>query len=44
LQATAEKDPFDDAQLATMMKFARKGAEELIQKQKEVLKSLKLIQ
>jgi ribonuclease PH len=42
LQATAEKDPFDDAQLATMMKFARKGAEELIQKQKELLKSLKV--
>jgi ribonuclease PH len=42
LQATAEKDPFDDAQLATMMKFARKGAEELITKQKEVLKGLKL--
>src|SRR5437899_8004998 len=38
LQATAEKDPFDDEQLAKMMKFARKGCDELIAKQREVLK------
>lgn len=42
LQATAEQQPFDDAQLATMMKFARKGCEELIAKQRAVLKDLKL--
>src|SRR5437763_2392553 len=30
LQATAEKDPFDDAQLAELMKLAKKGCEELI--------------
>jgi ribonuclease PH len=38
LQATAEKDPFDDEQLAKMMKFARKGCDELIAKQRELLK------
>jgi ribonuclease PH len=42
LQATAEQNPFDEAQLATMMKFARKGCEDLIKKQKDVLKQLKL--
>jgi ribonuclease PH len=42
LQATAEQNPFDDAQLATMMKFARTGCEELIKKQKDVLKNLQL--
>src|SRR4051812_12076797 len=40
LQATAEKDPFDEEQLAKLMKFARKGCEELIAKQREVLKKL----
>src|SRR5207302_355198 len=38
LQATAEQDPFDDEQLAKMMKFARKGCEELIAIQRQVLK------
>ena len=38
LQATAEKDPFDDAQLSQLMKFAKKGCEELIAMQREVLK------
>jgi ribonuclease PH len=42
LQATAEQQPFDENQLATMMKFARKGCEELIKKQREILKQLKL--
>jgi ribonuclease PH len=42
LQATAEQNPFDEAQLATMMTFARKGCEDLIKKQKDVLKQLKL--
>jgi ribonuclease PH len=39
LQATAEKDPFDDAQLAQLMKLAKKGCTELIVMQREVLKS-----
>ena len=38
LQATAEKDPFDDAQLAQLMKLAKKGCEELISLQREILK------
>jgi ribonuclease PH len=42
LQATAEQHPFDETQLAQMMKFARKGCEELIAKQRDVLKGLKL--
>jgi ribonuclease PH len=37
LQATAEKDPFDDAQLAQLMKLAKKGCEELIAMQRKVL-------
>ncbi len=40
LQATAEHQVFDDAQLAKLMTFAKKGVHELIAKQKEVLKSL----
>src|SRR4051794_24059984 len=37
LQATAEKDPFDDAQLAQLIKLAKKGCEELIAMQRKVL-------
>jgi ribonuclease PH len=40
LQATAEHQVFDDAQLAKLMTFAKKGVHELIAKQKEVLKGL----
>ncbi|HUQ50406.1 MAG TPA: ribonuclease PH [Terriglobales bacterium] len=40
LQATAEQDPFDDAQLTEMMKLAKKGCGELIAKQREMLKGL----
>jgi ribonuclease PH len=39
LQATAEKDPFDDAQLAQLMKLAKKGCEELIAMQRGILAS-----
>ena len=38
LQATAEQKPFDEAQLAKLMQFGRKGCEELIAKQKELVK------
>lgn len=38
LQATAEQNPFDEAQLAKLMKFARKGCEELVAKQREFVK------
>ena len=37
LQATAEKDPFDDQQLAQLMKLAKKGCEELIAMQRGIL-------
>jgi ribonuclease PH len=40
LQATAEHQVFDDAQLAKLIAFAKKGVHELIAKQKEVLKGL----
>ena len=40
LQATAEHQVFDDAQLAKMTAFARKGVKELIAKQSAVLSSL----
>jgi ribonuclease PH len=40
LQATAEHQVFDDAQLAKLMTFAKKGVHELIAKQKELLKGL----
>ena len=39
LQATAEKEAFDEQQLAQLMKFAKKGCEELIAMQREILKS-----
>ena len=38
VQATAEHQVFDDAQLAKMLGLARKGVEELIAKQRAVLK------
>ena len=40
VQATAEHRVFDDQQLAKMLGFARKGVQELIEKQREVLKAL----
>src|SRR3954464_3771419 len=39
LQATAEKEAFDETQLAELMKFAKKGCEELIAMQRAILKS-----
>jgi ribonuclease PH len=42
VQATAEQNAFDDAQLAQLIQFARKGCNELITRQREVLKDLKL--
>ena len=38
VQASAERQAFDDAQLQTMMKIARTGLKSLLSKQKEVLK------
>jgi ribonuclease PH len=38
--ATAEHQVFDDQQLAKMLGLARKGVQELIEKQRSVLKSL----
>lgn len=37
LQATAEHQAFDDAQLAKMMEFAKRGVRQLIEKQQAVL-------
>ncbi len=42
LQATAEHQVFDDAQLAKMISFARKGVKELIAQQQAVLGALTL--
>src|SRR6516164_5375257 len=42
VQATAEHQVFDDPQLAKMLELARKGARELIEKQRAVLSSLAL--
>jgi ribonuclease PH len=42
VQATAEQEAFDDAQLAKLISFARKGCNELIARQREVFKDLKL--
>jgi ribonuclease PH len=42
VQATAEQHPFDDAQLAEMMRLAKKGCGELIQRQRELVKRLKI--
>jgi ribonuclease PH len=40
LQATAEHQVFDDAQLSQMMAFARQGVQELVTKQQAVLNTL----
>src|SRR5438067_2918358 len=42
LQATAEHQVFDDAQLAQMMAFARQGVQELIARQQAMLSALTL--
>ncbi|MGA7460929.1 MAG: ribonuclease PH, partial [Candidatus Korobacteraceae bacterium] len=44
VQATAERRPFDDAQLARMMALARQGIESLVLKQQAVLSGLPLRQ
>ena len=44
MQATAERRPFDDAQLAKMMALARQGIESLIVRQQAVLSGLPLRQ
>jgi ribonuclease PH len=44
LQATAEHQVFDDAQLAKMISYARKGVNELIAQQQAVLSALTLRQ
>ena len=44
LQATAEHQVFDDAQLAKMISYARKGVKELIAQQQAVLSGLTLRQ
>jgi ribonuclease PH len=44
LQATAEHQVFDDAQLSKMMSFARQGVQELIAKQQSVLSALSIRQ
>lgn len=40
LQATAEQQPFDDEQLAEMMRLAKKGCRELVAIEREILKRL----
>ncbi len=44
LQATAEHQVFDDAQLTNMMAFARQGIQQLIAKQQALLGTLTLLQ
>ena len=44
VQATAERRPFDDAQLARMMSLARQGIESLIARQQAILGGLPLQQ
>ena len=44
VQATAERRPFDDAQLAKMMALARQGIESLVVRQQAVLSGLPLRQ
>lgn len=44
VQATAERHPFDEAQFAKMMGFARKGVLELIAKQQAILSGITLMQ
>ena len=41
VQATAEHQPFDEAQLAQMMSLARKGIESLVERQRALLTGLK---
>lgn len=44
VQATAERRPFDDAQLAKMMSLAKQGIEALVAKQQAILSGLPLRQ
>jgi ribonuclease PH len=44
VQATAEHQPFDEAQMESMMELARRGIQLLLAKQQSVLKSLALRQ
>src|SRR5215470_16619728 len=44
VQATAEHSVFDDRQLGHMLTLARKGVEELVEKQQEVLSTLTIRQ
>jgi ribonuclease PH len=44
VQATAERQAFDEAQFAKMMAFARQGVQSLIAKQQGVLSGLTLRQ
>lgn len=44
VQATAERQPFDDEQLETMLKLARQGVNQLIVKQQAILGKLTLRQ
>lgn len=44
LQATAEQQPFDDAQLRTMMEMAAKGVNALVARQQSILQRLPLRQ
>jgi ribonuclease PH len=44
VEATAERRPFDDAQLAKMLALAKKGIESLVAKQQAVLTGLPLRQ
>jgi ribonuclease PH len=41
VQATAERHPFDDAQLEHMMALARRGIGELVLRQRNLLSGLK---
>jgi ribonuclease PH len=44
LQFTAERCPFGDEQMLTMLSLARQGISDLIEKQRAVLQGLKLLQ
>jgi ribonuclease PH len=44
VQATAEHQVFDDAQLGKMMGFAKQGVQTLIAKQQAILSQLTLLQ
>jgi ribonuclease PH len=43
IQATAERHPFDEAQLKRMMELAGRGVESLIERQRAILKDLPLL-